>query len=229
MIAPERFQFELVIGDKNYSSWSLRPWLAMRQTAIPFREISLRLRQETTKSEILKYSPSGFIPALLWNGDVIHDSLAICETMASLFPEKELLPENPRVRALIRSYSAEMHSGFGDLRRDMPMEVLSRFPGTGHTPGALANIRRIIEIWNGARSRFGVAADRDEGFLFGHFTIADAMFAPVVSRLITYEVDLAALSDDGTSRSYMDLIWSLPAMQDWCAGAKSEMRAHAQV
>ncbi|MDE1172401.1 MAG: glutathione S-transferase family protein [Parvibaculaceae bacterium] len=228
MIAPERFQFELVIGDKNYSSWSLRPWLAMRHAGIPFREINLRLRQETTKAEILKYSPSGFIPALLWNGDVIHDSLAICETMASLFPEKRLLPENGQARALARSYSAEMHSGFGDLRRDMPMEVLARFPGAGHTPGALANVRRIVEIWNGARSRFGATADRDEGFLFGHFTIADAMFAPVVSRLITYEADLAALGDDGTSRRYMNLIWSLPAMQDWRAGAEAEMQAQAQ-
>lgn len=223
MIAPERFQFELVIGDKNYSSWSLRPWLLMRHAEIAFSEVNIRLRQDTTRSEIAKYSPSGFIPALLWDGTVIHDSLAICETIAALFPDRNLLPENPLTCALARSASAEMHSGFADIRREMPMEMLSRRPGIGHTAGALANARRIVEIWTSLRTRFGETSPRDEGFLFGHFTIADAMFAPVVSRLTTYEVDLDALGDNGAARIYLERIWSLPAMKEWRAGAEAEM------
>lgn len=218
-------EFELVIGDKNWSTWSLRPWLLMRQAGIPFTETSIRLRQPDTKSQILVHSPTGFVPALKWRGLVIGDSLAICETMADLFPGKKLWPQDPLARAVARSAAAEMHSGFQDLRRDMPMAVLERHLGEGHTEEALANVKRVIALWRGLRGRFGQQAPEDHGFLFGHFTVADAMYAPVVTRLETYGVDLTALGDDGVARAYMDAVMTLPSMRDWISGAEAEEKA----
>ena len=217
--------FELVIGDKNWSSWSLRPWLLMRQAGIPFTETSIRLRQPDTKAQILAHSPTGFVPALKWRGAVIGDSLAICETIADLFPAKTLWPADALARAMARSAAAEMHSGFQNLRREMPMAVLERHPGAGQTEEALADARRIVELWRGLRIRFGRQAEEDQGFLFGRFSVTDAMYAPVVTRLATYEVHLEALGDDGTVRAYMDAIMTLPSMQDWLRGAETEESA----
>ncbi|PKQ09648.1 MAG: glutathione S-transferase [Alphaproteobacteria bacterium HGW-Alphaproteobacteria-12] len=223
MTAPE---FELIIGDKNRSSWSLRPWLLMRQAGISFVERPIRLRQPDTKAHILALSPSGFVPALKWRGAVIGDSLAICETIADIFPAKKLWPEDALARALARSAAAEMHSGFPALRRDMPMAVLERHPGTGQSAAALADARRVVALWRALRSRFGRQAPDDQGFLFGPFTVADAIYAPVVSRFQTYGTDLAALGDeDGLARAYMDAILTLPSMRDWIAGADAEERA----
>lgn len=219
--------FELVIGDKNWSTWSLRPWLAMKVAGIPFREAHIRLRQDDTKTQILKHSPSGQVPALKWRGEVVSDSLAICETMADLFPEKGLWPADPLARAMARSVSAEMHSGFVDVRRDMPMDIINRYPGEGHSEPALAAARRVVEIWRGMRMRFGVEAAKDDGFLFGGFTIADAMYAPVVTRFRTYGVDLSKLGDDGTAKKYMEMVLKLPAFLEWEAGAMAEMKARA--
>ncbi|MDP1626326.1 glutathione S-transferase family protein [Parvibaculum sp.] len=224
MAAPE---FELVIGDKNWSSWSLRPWLLMRQAGIPFQETSIRLRSPDTKSQILVHSPTGFVPALKWRGVVIGDSLAICETIADLFPGKKLWPKDALARALARSACSEMHSGFQAIRRDMPMAVLERHNGEGHTEEALASARRVIELWRALRGRFGRQATEDQGFLFGHFTVADAMFAPVVTRFETYGVNLGALGDDGMVRAYMDAILTLPSMRDWIAGAEAEEKEKA--
>ena len=218
-------EFELVIGDKNWSSWSLRPWLLMRQAGIPFTETSIRLRQPDTKAQILAHSPTGFVPALKWRGAVIGDSLAICETIADLFPAKTLWPADALARAMARSAAAEMHSGFQNLRREMPMAVLERHPGAGQTEEALADARRIVELWRGLRIRFGRQAEEDQGFLFGRFSVTDAMYAPVVTRLATYEVHLEALGDDGTVRAYMDAIMTLPSMQDWLRGAETEESA----
>lgn len=218
-------EFELVIGDKNWSSWSLRPWLLMRQAGIPFTETSIRLRQPDTKAQILVHSPTGFVPALKWRGAVIGDSLAICETIADLFPAKALWPADALARALARSAAAEMHSGFQNLRREMPMAVLERHPGVGQTEEALADARRIVELWRGLRVRFGRQAVEDQGFLFGRFGVTDAMYAPVVTRFATYGVDLEALGDDGTVRAYMNAIMTLPSMQDWIAGAEMEETA----
>ena len=217
--------YQLIIGDKAYSSWSLRPWLLMRQAGVPFTEVPIRLRKNETKAEILKLSPSGYVPALRWGRELITDSLAICETIAELFPEKLLWPTDPLARAYARSAVAEMHAGFQDLRRDMPMDFLTLHPGDGHSEGALGNARRIVSLWMHLRRRFGAPSARDQGFLFGHFTVADAMYAPVVSRFTTYAVDLAALGDDGSAKAYTETIWALPAMADWREGAKMEMEA----
>lgn len=216
--------FELVIGDKAWSSWSFRPWIAMKVAGIPFDEIHIRLRQDDTREQILVHSPSGQVPALKWRGRVISDSLAICETLADLYPEKSLWPADPLARAFARSASAQMHSGFIDLRRDMPMDMLNRFPGVGHTEPALAAAARIVDIWRDSRLNFGQKATKDQGFLFGGFSIADAMFAPVVSRFETYEVDLGDLGDNGgIARTYMDLMLALPAFIEWQEGAKAEI------
>ncbi|MFZ3032991.1 MAG: glutathione S-transferase family protein [Parvibaculum sp.] len=224
--------FELVIGDKCWSSWSLRPWLVMKVAGIPFDEVHIRLRQDDTKAQILAHSPSGQVPALKWRGQIISDSLAICETLADLYPEKLLWPADPVARAFARSASARMHSGFMDLRRDMPMDVLNRYPGEGHSEEALAAARQIVDIWRHARINFGQVASNDSGFLFGGFSIADAMFAPVVSRLTTYDVDFGALGDDvsdqpGVVRAYIKTMFALPAFVEWMEGAKAEMNARA--
>lgn len=220
-------EFILAIGDKNWSSWSLRPWLLMRQAGVPFEEVHIRLRQPDSKSNILAVSPSGLVPVLKWRGETISDSLAICETIADLFPERKLWPCDPMVRAVARAAAAEMHSGFSALRRDMPMAIIERRPGEGHTDEALADARRIVHLWRDLRARFGKQAAGDQGFLFGHFTIADAMYAPVVTRLQTYGVDPEALGDDGTARAYMEAVLTLPSMRDWIAGAEAQERAKA--
>jgi len=219
--------FELVIGDRNWSSWSLRPWLAMKVAGIPFREAQIRLRQEDTAAQIRVHSPSGQVPVLKWRGEAIADSLAICETVADLCPEKHLWPTDPLARALARSISAEMHSGFIDVRRDMPMDIISRLPGEGQNELSLAAARRIVDIWRGMRARFGVTAAKDDGMLFGAFSIADAMYAPVVTRFRTYGVDLSKLGDDGKAKAYMDAVLKLPAFLEWEAGAKAQMAKRA--
>ncbi|HEX7777424.1 MAG TPA: glutathione S-transferase family protein [Parvibaculum sp.] len=217
--------FELVIGDKTWSSWSLRPWLLMTQAGIPFRETSIRLRQDDTPAQALKHSPSGHVPVLKWGRDLVWDSLAISETIADLFPEKTLWPADPVARAVARSISAEMHSGFTALRRDMGMDVLHSYPGEGHSEEALACARRIVDLWRDARTRFGKTAPQDEGFLFGRFSVADAMYAPVVTRFRTYAVDVAKLGDDGTAAAYMKLMLALPSFRAWEDSARAEWAA----
>jgi glutathione S-transferase len=202
---------KLVIGDRNYSSWSLRPWLAIKQTGVPFEEIFIPLGGARSKAEILRYSPSGKVPCLIDGETVIWDSLAICEYMAEEFPS--LWPADRKSRAEARSISAEMHSGFGPLRHSMPMEIHASKPYDGRTAEVDADIVRIISIWESCRSRFA-----DNGpFLFGGFTIADTMFAPVVWRFLTYAVELPP-----ASRAWVEAMCALPAMQEWRAGALAE-------
>jgi glutathione S-transferase len=203
----------IYIGNKNYSSWSLRAWLMLKQTGVPFSEVLIPLRQPTTRTEILRYSPSGRIPALRHGDLTIWDSLAIGEYLAERFPAKRLWPEKPEARAVARAVSAEMHSGFAALRSHLPMNMRSSFPNRGVTPEAQADINRITALWRDCRNRFG-----EEGpFLFGHFTIADAMYAPVVSRFRTYKVEI-----DEEAGRYGDAIWALPPLQEWLAGARNE-------
>lgn len=204
---------KLVIGDRNYSSWSLRPWLVLRQAGLPFEEIQVRLREAGTKAQILKHSPSGKVPCLIDEGVVVWDSLAICEYLAEKVPS--LWPANARMRAEARSISAEMHSGFTALRHDMPMEIHAYKPHDGRTAGAEADIARIISIWQSCRKRFGQTGP----FLFGEFSIADAMFAPVVWRFLTYAVSLPP-----EARAWVDTMAALPAMREWHAAAVAEVK-----
>lgn len=203
----------LVIGNKNYSSWSLRPWLALRVAGIPFKEVRIPLYEPGTAAALAPWSPSGLVP-LLQDGELkVWDSLAICEYLAECHPDRGLWPEDRSARAVARSVSAEMHAGFSGLRTAMSMNIRRRYPDRGRTPDCLRDIERVLAIWSDCRSRFGAGGD----FLFGRFGIADAMYAPVVLRFQTYEVAL-----DGAARAYADAILALPAMQDWLADTERE-------
>lgn len=209
---------QLVIGNKNFSSWSLRPWLLLKQAGLPFREIPVHLRQADTKAQILAHSPSGKVPALIDGDLTVWDSLAICEYLAekASLNHVDLWPADPKARAEARSVSAEMHSGFAALRQQMSMEVAASRPGEGQTPEVLADIARIAALWTSCRERFAAAGP----FLFGDFSVADAMYAPVAFRFHTYGVELPPLA-----AAYRDTLLALPAMQEWAAGARAEVGA----
>ena len=209
----------LVIGNKAYSSWSLRPWLLMRQAGIAFDEIRVSLYREGSKQKLLQYSASGRVPVLRHGSVTIWDSLAICEYLAEQYPEKQLWPAETAARAHARSISAEMHSGFANLRGQMPMNARREIPGRARTPEVVAEVARIEAIWNDCRARHGGRGP----FLFGAFSIADAMYAPVVSRLRTYGVILAEEAGE-----YAASIHALPAMQEWIAGAHAETEVNPQ-
>lgn len=212
-------QLTLVIGNKNYSSWSLRPWLAMKQAGLDFDEVRIALYTQTASQEIRQYSRAGKVPILLDSSLTIWDSLAICEYLAEQYPTKHWWSDDKAARAMARSISAEMHSGFQALRQNMPMNCRAFLPGKGMTPGVQVDIDRITTIWRDCRQNFGTGGE----MLFGEFTIADAMFAPVVSRFTTYDVQL-----DPTSRAYAEAIWALPAMQEWAAAAQIEIEVLAE-
>lgn len=205
--------YQLIIGNKNYSSWSLRPWLLMKHSGLLFEERRLVLRSADFKSGVLKYTPAGKVPVLVHGDTHVWDSLAICEYLAERHPKLHLWPEEPAERALARSICAEMHSGFMDLRTHMPMNCRKNFPGKGNTPEVQRDIARINAIWEDCRERH-----INQGpFLFGHFTIADAFYAPVALRFRTYAVELS-----DTAQAYTDTIFGLPAMQLWLTAARSE-------
>lgn len=196
----------LVIGTKRFSSWSLRPWLAAKMAGVEFDEVLIALRQPETKAEILKHSPSGKVPCLIHGGLAVWDSLAICEYLAELHPT--LWPEGREARAVARSVSAEMHSGFPNLRNVCSMDIGALTPLAEVPPEVQAEVDRIQALWTDCRARFGTKAGGP--FLFGRFSIADAMYAPVVSRFTTFAIKM-----DSVSQAYCDAIWSLPAMQEW--------------
>jgi len=203
----------LVIGNKNYSSWSLRPWLLLKQAGIPFVERRIPLRSAEWNAQIPRLSPSGRVPALQ-HGDIqAWDSLSICEYVAEQFPDRQLWPGERAARAEARSISTEMHAGFQALRQNMFMNIRRSLPGRGRTPEALADIERIIAIWNGCRRRYASGGP----FLFGHFTIADAMYAPIPLRFQTWGVAMEGLAGD-----YARALLTLPAMQEWIAAAHAE-------
>lgn len=205
----------LVIGNKNYSSWSMRPWLVLTAFGIPFQEVQILLGQPATGNEIARYSAAGRVPVLV-DGDItLWDSLAICEYIAEQFPERQLWPANVAARAMARSMCAEMHAGFTDIRQAMWMNIRAAFAGKGRTPGAQADIGRISEIWETCLSRYG-----HHQYLFGDFSIADAYFAPVVMRFRTYGVKLAPALD-----AYCERITQHPAVAAWMAAALEEPHA----
>ena len=203
----------LVIGNKNYSSWSLRPWLAMRQLGIDFNEVHIVLYTPESRQHIQRYSPAGKVPVLLDDTIAIWDSLAICTYLTEQFPTLHWLPETQAARALAYSISAEMHSGFQALRHHMPMNCRAKLPGKGMNPEVQADIDRITAIWRECRQTHGA----NGSMLFGQFTIADAMFAPVALRFVTYDVHL-----DDVCGHYVQAILALPAMQDWLKAAEAE-------
>ena len=206
-------ELTLVIGNKNYSSWSLRPWLLLKQAGIPFREIYIPTHTPQTRKSILQHSPAGRVPVLLDDAIRVWESLAICEYLGEKFPDRKFWPADPAARALARSVATEMHAGFGALRNNMTMNCRQLFPGKGRTPEVLADIERIRGLWNDCRKRYGSGGD----FLFGRFSIADAMYAPVATRFKTYGVEL-----DTVSAAYRDTILALPAMRQWYADAAGE-------
>lgn len=206
-------ELTLVIGNRNYSSWSLRAWLPLKATGAAFGERVVLLGQPDTGAEISKLSPNGLVPALHDGDLVIWDSLAISEYLAERFPETGLWPADPNIRAVARSVAAEMHSGFTAVRGNMPMNIRASYPGQGRGPGVEEDVERIVEIWETCRRDFGAGGD----LLFGDFTIADAFFAPVISRFRTYGVKV-----EGVAADYMDTVWALPAMREWVAGAEAE-------
>jgi glutathione S-transferase len=208
-------EFALVIGDKTWSSWSLRPWLAAKIAGIPFHEVPVRLRQPDTAAQIALHSPSGRIPVLKRGGFTVWDSLAICEYLAELAPEARLWPAGAEARAVARAVSAEMHSGFQALREELSMDFHARISGRVPSAKASADICRVVQIWCEARRKSGAGGP----FLFGGFTIADAMFAPVATRFRTYGLDLADFGDTGAAAAYMQAILGLPQMQEWGEGA----------
>lgn len=210
-------RYTLSIGSKNTSSWSLRPWLAMKAANIPFEEVLIKLRTQETKTRIELVSPSGKVPALRIeeNGAsrTVWDSLAICETLAERHPEARLWPGSPADRAHARSIAAEMHSGFPELRKVLSMEIAARQPTPPLDDQVQADIARIIAIWTAALEASGARG----GFLFGAFSIADAYFAPVVTRFETYGIHLPAVA-----QAYSQRVLALPPMREWSAAAKAE-------
>ena len=211
-------RYTLILGTKEWSSWSLRPYVAMRAIGVPFEEEIIRLRQNTSSEEVWKRSPSGRVPLLRIeeNGHMhlVWDSFAICETLAERHPEAKLWPDDPFVRAEARSYAAEMHSGFPDLRDQLSMEFVRKLPLPELRDATKAQIDRILSAWTDALERF----EQRGGFLFGRFSIADCMYAPVVSRFRSYGVSLPSIV-----QRYCDRMWQLPAMRDWEKAAQAEV------
>ena len=207
-------ELKLIVGNKNYSSWSLRPWIALTQAEIAFEEIFIPFHDlEKFQAEISKYSGARRVPVLLHGETVIWDSLSILEYAADLFPEKNLWPTDLAVRGHARSISAEMHSGFVNVRNALPMNLRRPLETYTLTAAVREDIIRIISVWREARSKYA----SDGPFLYGAFTNADAMFAPVVSRFHTYGVPVEA-----DIRDYMDAVLATPAFQEWQAAGLKE-------
>jgi glutathione S-transferase len=201
----------LIVANKNYSSWSLRAWLALTQAGIAFDEVRISLGTPDSKEQLLGYSPGGKVPVLIDGNEKVWESIAICEYAAERWPEKRLWPADRAARARARSVSAEMHAGFTALRTAMPMNCRSRYPGKGRNAAVDADITRIEALWADCLKRYGGP------FLFGAFSIADAMYAPIVSRFLTYDVKLA-----GALQQYARTILDLPAMKVWYAAGAAE-------
>jgi glutathione S-transferase len=201
----------LVIGNKNYSSWSLRPWILLKHLGLPFQEKVIRLQTPEFKDEVAKYGPSGRVPILKHGHVTVWDSLAICEYLAEISGKG--WPKNPEARAVARSVCAEMHSGFSNLRMEWPMNARARNRRAPMTPGLESDIDRIQEIWLDCRRRFGSSGP----WLFGEYSIADAMYAPVVLRFNTYGTQI-----NETTRWYIAAAIEDSALQEWVLGAKQE-------
>jgi len=209
-------EFTIYIGNKNYSSWSMRGWLMLKASGAAFEEVVIPLYEPESRPEILRHTPSGKVPALVHHkpgGDIpIWESLAIGEYLAEVFPQAGLWPADAAARAHARAISHEMHAGFMPLRRHFPMNMRSRFD-RAIIPEIQPDIDRITALWRDCRRQFGKGGD----FLFGRFSIADAMYAPVVSRFRTFKLPL-----EGEIEAYAAAVTAWPAYQEWLAGARDE-------
>jgi glutathione S-transferase len=203
----------LAIGNKNYSSWSMRPWVLLREAGIAFEERQLKFGADGKPVGVEALSPTRKVPVLIVDGEPVWDSLAIAETVAERFPEKQLWPADAKARAHARSICAEMHSGFQALRDEMPMNIRSRYPGKGLSAQSQRDVERIVAVWTECRGRFG----RSGALLFGKFSIADAYYAPVVTRFQTYAVKLPP-----AAQAYCDAVLSLASVREWMDGARRE-------
>jgi glutathione S-transferase len=206
-------RLKLVIANKNYSSWSMRAWVSLREVGIDFEEVQLEFSPDISVIGIERYSGVGKVPVLIVDGEPVWDSLAICETVAELFPEKRIWPSGKRARQVARSVCAEMHSGFQAMRNAMPMNVRGRFPGKGMNPDTKRDIDRIVSIWQECRRKFGADGD----LLFGAFSAADAYFAPVAMRFATYAVELPPVA-----QAYAESVRALRSVREWTDAAKLE-------
>jgi glutathione S-transferase len=203
---------KIVIGNKKYSSWSLRPWLALKQAGVAFEEVVVPLDMDDTAQNIRRYSPSGRVPALIDGQLTVWDTFAICEYLNEKLPQAQLWPADAAQRARARSVSAEMHAGFVNLRSDCPMKITEEKPAAKLRPETQAEVSRIIELWSECLQASGGP------FLFGAKPcIADCFYAPVVSRFRTYKI-----SAPPKAQGYIEAVWTWPALQEWVAGARAE-------
>jgi glutathione S-transferase len=214
----KRKKLRIVIGDQNLSSWSMRPWLVLKASGLPFEQTKILLDRPDTAKLIKRFSPSGRVPVLIDGTQTVWDSLAICEYIAELAPEKNLWPADARLRAQARSYVAEMHSGFTALRSQCSMDLSLKIKIKHLLPQTADDISRILELWKSA------LAKSQGPFLFGDFGIVDAYYAPVVMRFISYGIDIR----DAQIRAYMKRISAHPAVKAWIAAAKKEKAFYAR-
>jgi glutathione S-transferase len=210
--------YTLIAGTQDWSSWSLRPYLALMATGAPFAMEVIKLRvAQTSREAILKHSPSGKVPVLKFDGQTVWDSLAICATLAERHPGARLWPEDAGLRARARSYAAEMHSGFPDIRDQLSMDFARTLPLPELRPETRMQIERIVTAWEDALAASG------GDFLFGNFSVADCMYAPVVSRFTTYGVAVPE-----RVKTYMEKIWALRGMQEWLKASQKEIAGGLQ-
>jgi glutathione S-transferase len=207
-------QLKLIIGNKNYSTWSLRSWLLLKEAGIEFEEFRIPLDQEGSAAEIARFSPSGRVPVLMLGEQPIWDTLAIAETVAEQWPEKQLWPSDPAAKAHARCVSAEMHAGFPTLREAMPMNCRAMGRKVSLPDALAADIDRVLDIWSDCHRRYRSQGD----WLFGGFSVADAMFAPVVLRFRTYGINLP-----DSASSYPGRLLESESIQSWLAAAESEV------
>jgi glutathione S-transferase len=208
---------KLVIGNKAYSSWSLRPWILLAHMHIPFEEVAINIYEDKGKRAMRKHAPTGKVP-VLYDGDIhVWESLAIMEYLAEKYPDKGIWPKNKAARAHARAIANEMHAGFQALRQHCPTNFVREVKKRELTEGAAKDVARLEAMWADARKRFGKAGKSDSPFLFGKFSAADAMFAPVVNRLHVYDVKVKK-----ATREYMEAVRALPAWVAWHEEAAKE-------
>ncbi len=207
---------QLLIGDKLWSSWSLRPWLVLKRTGEPFTETLIRLRSERTAADARAAgSPTGHVPVLIDGETTVWDSLAICEHLAEKFPAKSLWPADPVARSMGRAAAAEMHAGFASLRGECPMDLSLRHQVT-LSEATHENLRRLVALWNGLLKRFGGE------FLVGGWSIADAFYTPVATRIRSYGVQLSDFGDTGPAGEYAERLLETPEFLEWEAAALAD-------